>query len=168
MMATAAVPKPTICTGATAILTTTNCAPPAPRTARASPHATMVRTRRFYFETWPPPARIKVKSAATDKCVDMRTTSDHNLYIGNCHDDDNQKFYFAESSGDGPTHADVGLTVPSTSTVGRVCEKCPRCLLRLSHSSELVASLHLLPWPHCTGRKVPEDRIQRQVRRQKW
>ena len=128
----------------------------------------MVRTRRFYFETWPPPARIKVKSAATDKCVDMRTTSDHNLYIGNCHDDDNQKFYFAESKGDGPTHADVGLTVPSTSTVGRVCEKCPRCLLRLSHSSELVASLHLLPWPHCTGRKVPEDRIQRQVRRQKW
>ena len=100
----------------------------------------MLRGRRFYFETWPPPARIKVQST-DDKCVDMHTSATlhgstgHDLYMGNCHTGDNQKFYFVESSADDHTHADVDLTVPSTSTVGRVCEKCPRCLLRLSHSS---------------------------------
>ena len=79
----------------------------------------MLRTRRFYFETWPPPARIKVKSS--DKCVDMDAANGHNLYMHNCHTDDNQKFYLVDDSADNETDAGVDLTVPLTSGVMRAC-----------------------------------------------
>lgn len=49
----------------------------------------------FYFETWPPPARIK--SASGNKCLDYHT-GNNNLYFGNCHSGRNQKFFFHDGS----------------------------------------------------------------------
>jgi hypothetical protein len=74
--------------------------------------------RRFYFETWPPPARIKVKG--NDKCLDLDTASGNNLYMSTCHDQDNQLFYLVDDRSKGPTHDDVDLPVPCTSEVVRM------------------------------------------------
>jgi hypothetical protein len=47
--------------------------------------------QKFYFESWPPPARIK--SLHGDACLDWHT-GNNNLYWGGCHNGWNQKFFF--------------------------------------------------------------------------
>ena len=49
----------------------------------------------FYFETWPPPSRLKSKWAA-DQCLDYSQAGDENLFFHPCHGGDNQLFYFKE------------------------------------------------------------------------
>ena len=54
-----------------------------------------VYARRFYFESWPPPARILEEDNA-GYCLDA--SNENNVYFYQCHDGDNQKWYFYDSS----------------------------------------------------------------------
>jgi len=44
--------------------------------------------QQFYFETWPPPSRIKTLQDS-NKCLDYHT-GNGNLYFGGCHDGNNR------------------------------------------------------------------------------
>ena len=46
--------------------------------------------QKFYFETWPLPARLKTLEASKPYCLDWHMDN-NNLYWGGCHDGDNQK-----------------------------------------------------------------------------
>ena len=48
------------------------------------------RAELFYFETWPPPSRLRNRH--DDNCLDWHT-GNNNLYWGGCHDGANQKVH---------------------------------------------------------------------------
>lgn len=73
--------------------------------------------QQFYFETWPPPSRIKTLQDS-NKCLDYHT-GNGNLYFGGCHDGNNQKFFFHDGDSATIATASVGACqcIPCGDTV---------------------------------------------------